>query len=270
MALGGREQPDFRPGSAGFEAGTRLVWNTSGDFVWISKESVNQLRVAALTNDRLTETVCSLLAISPVERATVEATLQQIASGNRQWLRSHLRRVEPAGEIVAHYEFPVDFQHSQYLSNAVTAGLATALGAERSRILLTYPDEPLQKQIGLMPNLKTTLIVRRLAGPGTAGFAYELRRNVSEDSIPIQGPRTGEVIGHTLESLERDKQRLAEIERHLGRKLLQGSLESSQGLVSVESFPQVLLPAFPGGWQEIAQREGFELPKDFRQQAEAP
>ena len=31
-----------------------------------------------------------------------------------------------------------------------------------------------------------------------------------------------------------------------------------------QPFPQEFRTAFPGGWQELAQREGFELPKEFK------
>lgn len=34
--------------------------------------------------------------------------------------------------------------------------------------------------------------------------------------------------------------------------------------IKPKNFPDAFLFLFPGGWQEVAQREGFELPKDFQ------
>ena len=40
---------------------------------------------------------------------------------------------------------------------------------------------------------------------------------------------------------------------------------SESGPLSLQSnFPQTYRAIFPGGWQELAQREGIELPKDFK------
>lgn len=31
-----------------------------------------------------------------------------------------------------------------------------------------------------------------------------------------------------------------------------------------QPFPEAFRPLFPGGWKELAEREGFELPKSFQ------
>jgi hypothetical protein len=33
-----------------------------------------------------------------------------------------------------------------------------------------------------------------------------------------------------------------------------------------QPFPETFRPLFPGGWVDLAQREGFELPAEFHQQ----
>lgn len=38
----------------------------------------------------------------------------------------------------------------------------------------------------------------------------------------------------------------------------------SRSITPSQPFPEAFLPLFPGGWQDLAQREGFELPKGFR------
>ena len=43
--------------------------------------------------------------------------------------------------------------------------------------------------------------------------------------------------------------------------------------VTPSSFPDLFLGVFPGGWRELAQREGFNLPKEFQEaedKAKAP
>lgn len=38
----------------------------------------------------------------------------------------------------------------------------------------------------------------------------------------------------------------------------------SSSITPSQSFPEAFLPLFPGGWPDLAQREGFELPKEFQ------
>jgi len=38
---------------------------------------------------------------------------------------------------------------------------------------------------------------------------------------------------------------------------------STQGLTPYQ-FPEVLRPLFPKGWADLAEREGFKLPKEFQ------
>jgi hypothetical protein len=40
--------------------------------------------------------------------------------------------------------------------------------------------------------------------------------------------------------------------------------QMSCGVTPWQPFPESFLPLFPGGWEELARREGFELPKEFR------
>jgi hypothetical protein len=38
---------------------------------------------------------------------------------------------------------------------------------------------------------------------------------------------------------------------------------SSSGDVAPGNFPDLFRSFFPGGWRDLAQREGFALPKEF-------
>ncbi len=192
------------------KAALGLNWNSAGDFVWVSKTALGRLAVGALTNGGLTEVVCSLLSISPEERTAAETAIGRSAAANGQWFREHLRREEPAGDVVVQYKFPASFNNSTNLTGELAASLAAALGPERGPLLTQYAGGQLPQQIGLMPNLETTLTVRRSTNSPGSGLAYEFRRTVAEDSLPVHGEQEGEVFGLGRDP-ERERQRLAEI-----------------------------------------------------------
>ena len=238
-----------------------LTWDASDDFVWVSKQSLRLLQVPALqTNAQLTEAVSALLAITPEERVGVETAIRDAATANAAWSKEHLRRETPAGDVLAQYVIPADFRQQLTISNAIFGSLVTAVGSERGTLFLHHAANGLQREIGLSPNLQTTLIVRRPASTGSAELTFELIREVSEQSLPVRGPQAGEVLGNDP---DRDRQRLGEIRAYqttIPGLTFKGMAESCRGAVTPESFPRGLLPVFPGGWNEIARSEGFELP----------
>jgi hypothetical protein len=46
----------------------------------------------------------------------------------------------------------------------------------------------------------------------------------------------------------------------LARKGLNSSMSEGPGKINTQYFPPAWRNIFPGGWPEVAQREGFELP----------
>src|SRR5262249_55454934 len=55
-------------------------------------------------------------------------------------------------------------------------------------------------------------------------------------------------------------------EVHYGFELKYSGNVMTTDVSPYQEFPPAFLPLFPNGWLDLAQREGFELPKEFRRQ----
>ena len=51
---------------------------------------------------------------------------------------------------------------------------------------------------------------------------------------------------------------------YLQMELRQARSMMTCGLSPWQPLPKAFAPLFPGGWEELAQREGFELPEEFQ------
>jgi hypothetical protein len=193
-------------------------WNSTADFVVINKDSLPKLSMGAVRGNRLTDTVCGVLAIKPEERAGIESVMAGLTDELKTWVPSHAQRTEPQGDVVAEYTLPLDEEFSQSRSNAFAAAVIGELGTERGRLMLDYAAswmfDSQMRGAG-----STTLTVRRPAdGPERLSFQ-------------VNTPNGG----------------------------YNGALVNP-----FQQFPEVFRNIFPGGWTDVAQREGFELPKDFK------
>ena len=198
-----------------------LNWRSSDDYIVVSKSTLRRVQIDSEKSNRLTDTVCGVLAITPEERAGVEATMQQVSTAYKSWAEEDLKREEPSGDILARYTLPTDPEFSQSLSNTFTSGIRAALGEERGALLRGYSMSWMDG-FGLLanpaPDKPTRLTVKRVQnGDGMhLGFDFEHR-------------------GGTMYTYASPWQ----------------------------PFPEAFLPLFPGGWRELAEREGFELSKEF-------
>jgi hypothetical protein len=199
-------------------------WNSTGEFLVVSKQTLQNVGFDAVKGNKLTDVVCGVLALTPDERATVEATMAQVASDYQSWAKVHVQREEPAGDVVAKYTMPPDTAISQSLSNSFVNGIFVTLGRERAELLENYSREWMvalgMNQIGLAQS-DTTMTVKRYG--------------------------TG------------DKSRLnVEVNQAGGRM--------STDVSPWQPFPEAFKPLFPNGWKDLAAREGFELPAEFKKQ----
>jgi hypothetical protein len=196
-------------------------WNSTGDYLVVSKDSLRKVTLNATHNNRLTDAACQVLALTPEERAGVESAMSRAAADYKTWATSHIQRTEPEGDVVAKYTLQTDADVSQSFSNTFCSGVMTALGSERGELLLDYAGSWMM-DMGLepagRPRSPTTMIVRRQSGDQT-GLGYELRQ-----------------AGSTMSTV----------------------------VSPWQPFPGAFLPLFPGGWPDLAAREGFELPKEFK------
>lgn len=72
----------------------------------------------------------------------------------------------------------------------------------------------------------------------------------------------------TVPALEGWSSQTTMVVRRSGNSLMldlkQPNSSLSSSITPSQPFPEGFLPLFPGGWQDLAQREGFELPKEFQ------
>ncbi|MCX6925729.1 MAG: hypothetical protein NT154_21330, partial [Verrucomicrobia bacterium] len=113
-------------------------WGTTGEYVVVSKDILTRLSLLPMQGTRLTQVFCDVLAITPDERAGVEALAQDLTETYRGWATEHLQREQPGGDVLAKYSLPADPEFSGSLSNHLTLGVMTLLGEERGSYFLYY------------------------------------------------------------------------------------------------------------------------------------
>jgi hypothetical protein len=199
-------------------------WNTTGDFLIVSKQSLENIAFDGMTGSRLSSAVCAALAITSNERRAIEDVTQQLGQEFSEWAKAHVSRKEPQGDVVAEYSLQTDPTFSQSLSNAFTTTLYATLGTERGDLfqLRAYSwMETLGMSRGAdspYANEPTSMIIRRYNN-GSDQLSYTLK---------------------------------------VANSYMNTSVSPWQ------SFPEAFQSIFPGGWRELAQREGFELPEAFK------
>lgn len=192
-------------------------WSTTGDYLIVSKDTLREISVSGMRGARLDPTACAVLAITPDERASIESNTQALIDQYRSWAQEHIRREEPAGDIVAKYSLAQDRDFSLSLSNSFASGVFSVLGNERGNLLLDYSS--------------TWLNDLGLGGGGDS--VLTLKRYLSGD------------------------------EPHLSFTLDYSGNRMSTDVSPYQEFPEAFLPLFPGGWPDLAKREGFALPSSF-------
>ena len=192
-------------------------WNTTGEFLIVSKPTLAGISMNGMKSARLTDAVCGVLAVTPSERSAIEGTAQKVMADYRAWVENHLERTEPHGDMVAEYKVSIGPEFSQSASNSFTGQVLTTLGSERGELLLRYAAEWMHS-LGLEGSEPTTLTVNR------------------------QGHRDNNYYLYTIKS---------------------GYSTMTTAVNPWQPMPEAFKPLFPGGWADLAAREGFELPKEF-------
>lgn len=195
-------------------------WKSTGDYLVVSKDTLRAVSLEGIRGMKLNEAAAAVLALTPDERANVDALTQSLGQSYQNWAATHAQRAEPGGKVVAQYTLPADADFSQSLSGQFTNGVLSALGGERGNLLLQYSSSWMH-DLGMEGNESTTLTLSRY-GADNARLNFTLKssngNNMSTDVSPYQ------------------------------------------------PFPQAFLPLFPNGWKDLANREGFSLPKSFQKE----
>ncbi len=200
-------------------------WNTTGDYLIVSKKSLEAISFRSIRHAALTDAARAALAITPAEQTALEQMTARLEIERADWAKAHVQREEPSGLTVAKYTLPIDAALGQSQSNSFTGTVLATLGDERGKL---FRD----KSWGWMDAMGM------LSGPEAA---YANR------------PTTLEVKRYAA---DRDD---------LGYTLQQGYSMMSSSVLPWQPLPEAFRAVFPGGWPELAQREGFELPKEFKE-----
>jgi hypothetical protein len=194
-------------------------WASSPDYVIVSKDTLRAISIDAVRAAKLKNPVCQVLAISPEERAGIDAATLGLIESYWTWAQAHVQREEPSGDVVAKYALPADPDFSQSLSNNFANAALTTLGNERGALLLDYA--------------RSWMLDLGMGGYG------------GDNSLTVKRYQSGE-------------------QSHLSYELKYSGNIMNNDVSPYLEFPVAFQPLFPNGWPDLARREGFDLPKDFR------
>jgi hypothetical protein len=213
-------------------------WNTTGDYIIVSKKSLAGISFDGIKAAKLTTVARETLAITPAEQAAIEMMTRQLGDAWAAWAREHVQRTEPGGKVLAQYTLPVDAQFSQSQLDVFTNGIFSALGGQRAQWLQDHSLQWMQVS-GLQ------------AGLDFSKIPAEYQSTMSSSDYQNQP---------TVVTLSRYQ---AGDDQQINFTLEQAGNTMSTVVSSWQPFPEAFRCIFPGGWEELAQRDGFELPKEF-------
>jgi len=159
-------------------------WNSTGDYLVVSKDALPRMSLEGMKGMKLTETVCSVLAITPPERAALESMTQQLGVDFKAWAETHVQRAEPVGDVVAKYTMPADAAFSQSLSNMFSTGVLAALGTERGELLMNYARSWMS-DLGMLGGKPTTMKVKRYQAGDEPRLGFEISQGSSIMSTEV-------------------------------------------------------------------------------------
>jgi hypothetical protein len=214
-----------------------FCWNTTGDYLIVSKKSLAGISFDGMKGMKLTDVARAVLAITPAEQAAIETMTQQLGDTRTDWVKKHVQRTEPSGDVLAHYALPVDEAFSRSLHHKYTAEVLETLGKARGELLQRSSWSWMQA-VGLITGQKFSNLPEHL-------IANE----------PSDQPKP------TVLTVERYK---SGGEWRMNYRLKQFHNTMVTSVSPWQPFPEAFRPLFPGGWADLAKAEGFELPKEFQ------
>ncbi len=213
-------------------------WNTTGDYLIVSKKSLAGISFDGMKGVKLADVARAVLAITPAEQTEIETMTQQLGDARTAWAKEHVQRTEPSGDVLAQYALPVDADFSQSQLAIFTNGIFSVLGTERGQWLQNH-------SIGWMMD------VGLRNGQDFSNVPEELRATMPTAEYETQP---------TALTVERYK---SGDEWRMNYRLKQAGNSMVTSVSPWQPFPEAFRAVFPGGWEELAQREGFQLPKEF-------
>jgi hypothetical protein len=179
LRLDDASEPRKKPGKpqsalADLRGEWRMGWNDSKDYVLVDKQVLKKINFEPVdSNGNLTEIGRVVLAASPEEAAGVKEAIRQARNECEDWVRAHVQRVEPSGEIVAQYTFPPDPTSGQSIFDKFSGSITAILGEERADILANPAWNSIRQESGTTGSETNTLIVRRDPTGQDSMLSYE-------------------------------------------------------------------------------------------------
>jgi hypothetical protein len=200
-----------------------LADDTTSDYVLISKPTMETLRPRSPgKNDKLSDGLCALLSIGPEQRSRIEGALAGARKEFADWAKENVVRETPGGEAVVRYTLPAANDFADGLTNRLLETVSDAIGRERASLLRTYAEDWFQIEMGYLGGVTNTLAVLRKPNENGRQALYYRLSREGSGSSMSEGP----------------------------------------GEINPSFFPPAWRNIFPGGWAEVAEREGLELPAE--------
>lgn len=222
-------------------------WNSSEAFIVVSKETVHGIGMHVMNgwwpfgddwHARLTDSAAAVLALTPQERGRVESAMERVREDLTAWTIAHTVRSEPHDDVLAHYTLQTAPPTS--LSNNIMSEIFSAIGKERTELM--------QMGSSTAPFGSIQLWIERLGDWGGDKPVTMIVRRVSKGDQQVLKAQVFTSFGTKLQTGDPEPRDIAPAR---GARL---------------RFPKAFLPLFPNGWDDLAEREGFEIPKKPRKQ----
>ena len=206
----------------------RFNWQSSKDFIVVSKQTVRDLQMEAVRDGKLTDVAATVLTLTPEERGQIEAAAERVMTDFKEWMLAHVERTEPKDDVLAQHALPKDPAMSRSISNSFATAVSDAAGRERAELILPSAQKWM-KSMGLYDCD---------ARPPRIFVKRSLKGNEQRLEIEITSQNGG---GNTYSG---------ELSNH-----------PQWGFDPYGAFPRAFRIIFPNGWPDVARREGFELPE---------
>lgn len=215
----------LRPLSAQLRQRLGIRWDNSPDYILVSKGALNYSGRGPFESGHggaLIAATCSVLALTPAERAASETAFRRAEAEHAAWVKTAVQRIEPAGEILADYRLPANPELARQIEAETKALLSETLGPDRAELAQNWSNAWWFRH-GALGRDNFRFTIRRHTQGGAQSLWYALVVPENE----VRATMDGDVKPNT-------------------------------------PFPELLRSVFPGGWRDVARREGFALPKGFQ------
>jgi hypothetical protein len=161
-----------------------IGWDSSDEYVLVSKRVLTRIGLHAFSSPpRITDTVRAVLAISPAEESQIKAVVQALR--DEQIIQA--RRLEPEGDILAHYVIPADDTNlEENISNRFAVGVTTALGRQRADVFLDTGWRELRSALPMVGTEAVTFTIRRPAADGEQKLTWQIEKGAAVTSGEVR------------------------------------------------------------------------------------